>query len=754
MSSSVLTITRRDIRDSLQDWRTFLPLTVLAVFLPLILRVGIRIMVGFLDDADLTSAVVPLGLLIAGFLPASFSLIGPLESFVGERERNTLESLLSAPVSDRGLYLGKLAASLTPPLMSSAIAMTIYTLATYAGRPVRSFSQVFVLADFLTPAWIAVIVLMIAIKTVMMVTAAVYLSSRTTSIRAANLLASFILIPMTFVVQVEALLLINKVPFWIIPINLALLALAIFFVIWGLRSFNREELLGREHKMVRDRAGTMPRISSRNEGAVLTVARREIRDTLTDWRILIPIMLLSVLVPLGVLAGTIIAYNKGLNVGVVRLMPFFVLLVGFLPASFSLIVALEMFVGEKERGTLESLFAMPMSDGQLYRGKILAAFVPPLLAGVGAILVYVVGLFLFAPTAMLEPLRFWIIVGMIALSSSQALAMVAGAVVISSHTSSVRVANLLASFILVPITVITQIEAVYILGERWDILRMFGWMMLAVAAVLVRAGMGSFNRESILSREHLGLNLGAILGHFGAFFSEIRHAGADPEKLPPLFVVRENGTERRSISAWLKRFYRQELPIVWREIRLPFVAVTFFVLVAIGFGMMFEPQTSREIDFMRVLVPTANIGNIPPAPPFWAIFLRNARSIFFSGIGSIFTFGFFSVIVPVIAFFSVSYGATWAHHHAIHGGAWGFVLGYALPHGIIELPAAMLGAALALRMAGSLTALPAGYGVGRHVLWAWATFVKVYCLLIVPMLLIASIIESTLTPLVLQRIYG
>lgn len=107
MRNQALTITRRDLRDTLSDWRTLIPLCILSVLLPLILRAGVAQAVSFLDDEFINRSLVPLGLLIAGFLPASLSLIGPLESFVGERERSTLESLLAMPMSDRGLYLAK-----------------------------------------------------------------------------------------------------------------------------------------------------------------------------------------------------------------------------------------------------------------------------------------------------------------------------------------------------------------------------------------------------------------------------------------------------------------------------------------------------------------------------------------------------------------------------------------------------------------------------------------------------------------------
>ncbi len=734
-ASPLSTITRRDVRDAFSDWRTVIPLIVLSLFLPVILRSGIRIAIDFLDEEALTRSLIPLGLLIVGFLPASFSLIGPLETFVGERERNTLEALLSAPISDRGLYMGKFIAALTPPLLSSGLAMLLYTLTT-------KLSQRQDLAAYLTPSWIGVIVVMILIKILAMVAAAVYISSQATSIRSANLLASFILIPMTAVVQVEALMMINNNLLVLALVNLAMLGVAGLFLLQGMRSFNREEILAREHRGV-GKAGRALRgqLSERRYGPMITIARREVTDTLTDWRILTPIAVLTLLVPVLALVGVVFAYhNLADPVGVIRLMPFLLLLVGFLPASFSLIVALEVFVGEKERGSLESLFSMPISDGQLYRGKLLAAFLPPVGAGLIALVLFYVGLLIFGNAELLAPITLKVFGEMLFVSTAQALAMVAAAVVISSHTSSVRVANLLASFILVPITVLIQLEAVLIIAERYDVIRIVGLAMLMLAIVLARSGMGSFNRESILSREHLSLNWSAIWRTFAAFFREIRPAGADPDQLAPTLSLR--------------RFYRQELPVVWREIRLALLLVTGAMLVAVLVGTVYVPTSARDRELMGFLVPTENIGQINATASFWDIFTRNSRNIFLNGIFALFTFGLTTLLVPLIAFFSVSYGATWAADNAMVGGGLGFVLGYVLPHGLIELPAAMLAAALGLRIATAYVKVPPAYSVGRHLQWALAVYAKMFVFVIMPLLLLASIIEVTITPAVFRMIYG
>src|SRR4028119_2426655 len=116
-------VARREMRDNLTDWRMMFPILILTFVVPILILTAALYAIDFIGDMGTVARMIPLGLLLAGFLPASFSLITALESFVGEKERNTLESLLAMPMSDSELYLGKLTAALLPPLVSAMIAM-------------------------------------------------------------------------------------------------------------------------------------------------------------------------------------------------------------------------------------------------------------------------------------------------------------------------------------------------------------------------------------------------------------------------------------------------------------------------------------------------------------------------------------------------------------------------------------------------------------------------------------------------------
>ena len=114
----------------------------------------------------------------------------------------------------------------------------------------------------------------------------------------------------------------------------------------------------------------------------LIITRREVRDSFRDWRIITPIIILTL--------GFVSDY--GAEIVGERTIPFLLMIVGFFPISISLVIALETFVGEKERRSLEPLLSTPLTNTELYIGKTLAAMIPPLAASIGGMLVYLFSL--------------------------------------------------------------------------------------------------------------------------------------------------------------------------------------------------------------------------------------------------------------------------------------------------------------------------------------------------------------------------
>ncbi len=476
---------------------------------------------------------------------------------------------------------------------------------------------------------------------------------------------------------------------------------------------------------------------------ILTIIRREVNDTLTDWRILVPMGILVFAFPLLIVAAANVAISFiGDRGSVVRLIPFAMLLVGFIPASFSLITALEAFVGERERNSLEALLAMPISDEQLYLGKLVSSLLPPLLSSYAAITVYASALRVFRPALFHEGLRLDYLVLILLLIGALAVVMVAGAVIISSHTTSIRAANLLASFVLLPTAALIQVQAVLMIGGAWRVLWLMLALLAAVAAALVRTGMGAFNREEILSREHEQLSLRRVGQTFGRFFREYRPAGVPPEAYAGLPFAP-------------CRFYRQEFPALLRELRLPLLLALLAGLAGLLFGG-YLGQHARVPPLDELVAGVG--GSAPPGQRLaLTVLLHNVRVSLLSGLLSLFVFGTLAFLVPAVAFAQIGYIAAALQGSWLALGAGSplqFVLAYVVPHGLLELPAAILCAALGIRVGASLMSPPRGFTVGQNILWSLAQFLKVWLLVCLPLFAAGALVEGFVTPVIVRGLYG
>ncbi|MCA9981838.1 MAG: ABC transporter permease subunit, partial [Anaerolineales bacterium] len=171
-----LIVTQREVRDTLRDWRMVAPILGLTLFFPALMTFVARRMTDFLllyDSSIISERAIPLLLMVVGFFPTSFSLVIALEAFAGEKERRSLEPLLSTPLSDAQLYMGKMLASVIPPVLASYIGIVIYSLSvTFTVAPMKAHSMI-------------LIVLLTTAHAALMVSAAVVVSTQATSVRAA-----------------------------------------------------------------------------------------------------------------------------------------------------------------------------------------------------------------------------------------------------------------------------------------------------------------------------------------------------------------------------------------------------------------------------------------------------------------------------------------------------------------------------------------------------------------------------------------
>jgi uncharacterized membrane protein SpoIIM required for sporulation len=480
-------------------------------------------------------------------------------------------------------------------------------------------------------------------------------------------------------------------------------------------------------------------------GNALIITRREVRDSFRDWRILVPIVVLTFLFPAlaQFIAGRFTEFVTGFGAEIVgeRTIPFLLMVVGFFPISISLVIALETFVGEKERRSLEPLFSTPLTNTELYVGKTLAAMIPPLVSSYGGMLVYLGGLLLgdlaWRPQAML-------IAQIFLLTTVQALVMVTGAVVVSSQTTSTRAANLLASFIIIPMTLIIQGESVIMflapdadspngIGALWAIIA----GMFVVVLLLLRLGNSVFNREEILGRSIDQINLRGSLRKIGR----------------TILAVDDAGTPARSLAEW----YRRGMALSLRRLR-PSLRVTAAVFVAAFVGgvvLSLSPgwrlPALAQPDALADRQAIASGLELFGSDGFGWIVVHNAQILLGVLLLSMFTFGIAALVVSpavylILGFVSVQLVG--------QGFGVGLLAASVLTHGVVEIPVIAIATAAALHLGAIVTRPPRGWTVGHAWTVALADAIRLWLGIILPGLVVAGILEAYVTPLVVRGLLG
>jgi len=440
------------------------------------------------------------------------------------------------------------------------------------------------------------------------------------------------------------------------------------------------------------------------------ITRREVRDQFRDWRIIAPIIILTVFFPglMNFTAQQAVDFvgKYGAPIIADRLIPFLLMVVGFFPISVSLVIALESFVGEKERRSIEPLLSSPLTDPQLYLGKLMAVMFPPLVGSFLGISVYLIGVYRqigWVPDPTL-------LVQVIALAVVQSLVMVSGAVVISSQTTSVRASNLLAFW--------------------WAI---FGQAI--IAWLLIRTGIAHFNREDLLGRELDTLNLMWAWQVFkNAFMGE------------------KNSTH----SWWRLNVWNSLINLRW--------PILLALLFSVGSGVIGSSQAeifsipAGLLDWdnldMGLVTGIEEVGPIRffSVEGIGQIFIQNLRAIVLASLMGIFSFGVLGIIVLTLPFSIIGYFAAVAGQTGLE--PWKFLAGFVIPHGIVEIPAIILTGALIIRLGLTLVSPNEEHSIGEAWVRSLAEWTRMVLFVIIPLLLAAAFLEVFVTPVVALKIFG
>lgn len=462
---------------------------------------------------------------------------------------------------------------------------------------------------------------------------------------------------------------------------------------------------------------------------VKLIVLRELRDQLRDWRILIPIIILTVVLPFLGNAGAKVAINFTTRYGTPliaeRLVPFLMLVVGFFPITFSLVIALEAFVGEKERGTIEPLLASPLKDWHIYIGKLLSGTITPLATSYLGICVYTLGL-VIQKIPLPDVIQ---MIQIVILTTAQAFLMVSGAILISTQSTSVRAANLLASFIVIPMALLIQGEAVMLFWGNDQIL----WLVITGVVILTllieRVGIAYFQREALLGREIDSLNVKRI----GQVFW---HSFTGDTKNPLEWY-------RREIRSTLLR-------------HLPAICITLvfgIVSALLGYFYIFHIKSSIPEDvFSRLgeILPSSIEIPIKGGIPFYAILGHNIQAILIISLLGLFSFAtlgclFYFINTAVI-------GVVLSLVGIMGYSPWKIALTGILPHGLFEIPAIVISSAIIVYGAVRLVTPNTQISLSDVLIEFISDWFKIFIGIVLPLLLVAAVIETWITPSLISQI--
>jgi uncharacterized membrane protein SpoIIM required for sporulation/ABC-type transport system involved in multi-copper enzyme maturation permease subunit len=465
-----------------------------------------------------------------------------------------------------------------------------------------------------------------------------------------------------------------------------------------------------------------------NFAAIGMVARREFTDQFRDWRIVVPMFILVTLFPFIADDTTRQAINFmnrfGGNLILDHLIPFVVLVIGFFPLSFTLVVALESFVGEKERGTIEPLLSSPLEDRHMYLGKLLVGIATPLVFSYASIAIYLI---MVSRRSIAFPSPYMLSL-ILLLTLAHAVLMVSSAIVISVQATTIRSANLLASFVVVPVAFLLQGETFLIFWGNEDVL----WFAIAgvglLAVLLVRLGLSHFRREYLLGREIDTLNL--------------------------RFMARTFRDRFKGRATSIPEWYRVELPATLRQLREPLilvfglgvvVAILSYVWVIIKVPAYISLTPERIGQFREFISDNlTNLNSLGERLPAPVLFYHNARTTLVFLLLGLLSFGTLGLML-FIGNIALVGGVLGAAHLVGYSPLLAFASGI-LPHGIFELSAVFLATAAMLKVGAQLVTPQPDKSLGEILLLSLADWFRIFVGAVLPLLAVAALIEIYVTP--------
>jgi len=204
--------------------------------------------------------------------------------------------------------------------------------------------------------------------------------------------------------------------------------------------------------------------------------------------------------------------------------------------------------------------------------------------------------------------------------------------------------------------------------------------------------------------------------------------------------------------------YRAEVFPTLRRLTLPILILAGVLMAAIVIGYHYAsiyPIPPQALDLQHFTARfgdnLARFGLVSARGAAW-IFLTNLRALGIATFLGMFSFGVLGLVLLMTPLGLVGYFAGQMSLAGVSPVL--FFLALIAPHGLFEIPAAILEGAAILRLGASVIAPPPGKTLGEGWLAALADWAKVSLAVVMPLLFIAAIVEAFITPRVAVALLG
>jgi stage II sporulation protein M len=258
------------------------------------------------------------------------------------------------------------------------------------------------------------------------------------------------------------------------------------------------------------------------------------------------------------------------------------------------------------------------------------------------------------------------------------------------------------------------------------------WLAIAgvmiISLLLIRVGIAHFQREYLLGREIDAINLGWIWRTFWKNFVDDAH----------------------SLGDWYKRV----LGSAMRRIAPAILAVALIAGISLWMGydwivdnvsQVIAKATPERIEkFESGIRSMPDLSNLEGSISAPFLFMNNTRAVAVIFLAGLVSFGVLGILLYMVNIGVI--GGLFALFELLGMQPIPMFLAGVVPHGIFEIPALMIGSAVALYMGASIVTPQLGKSMGEVILELLADWVKIFLGVVVPLLAIAAVIEAYITP--------